>query len=53
VFLTNSVLATLCVPEDEGFTQERLLRPQRSLHRVEWPGGGSSSIRAMANGSGR
>ncbi|HWC43874.1 MAG TPA: class I SAM-dependent methyltransferase [Actinomycetota bacterium] len=40
VFLTNSVLATLCVPEDEGFTQERLLRPQRSLHRVEWPGGG-------------
>jgi SAM-dependent methyltransferase len=40
VFLTNSVLATLCVPADEGFTQERLLRPQRSLHRVEWPGGG-------------
>jgi SAM-dependent methyltransferase len=40
VFLTNSVLATLCVPEDEGFAQECLLRPQRALHRVEWPGGG-------------
>jgi SAM-dependent methyltransferase len=39
-FLTNSVLATLCVPEDEGVAQERLLRPQRTLHRVEWPGGG-------------
>jgi SAM-dependent methyltransferase len=40
VFLTNSVLATLCVPEDEGFAQERLLRPQRGLRRVAWPGGG-------------
>jgi SAM-dependent methyltransferase len=40
VFLTNSVLATLCVPEDEGFTQERLLRPQRGLRRTAWPGGG-------------
>jgi SAM-dependent methyltransferase len=40
VFLTNSVLATLCVPEEEGFAEERLLRPQRGLHRVEWPGGG-------------
>jgi SAM-dependent methyltransferase len=40
VFLTNSVLATLCVPEQEGVAQERLLRPQRALHRVEWSGGG-------------
>ena len=40
VFLTNSVLATLCVPEAEGHAEERLLRPQRALHRVEWPGGG-------------
>jgi SAM-dependent methyltransferase len=40
VFVTNSVLATLCVPAEEGFAQERLLRPQRGLHRVEWPGGG-------------
>jgi SAM-dependent methyltransferase len=41
VFLTNSVLATLCVPEEEGYAQERLLRPQRGLNRVEWPGGGT------------
>jgi SAM-dependent methyltransferase len=40
VFLTNSVLATLCVPEEEGVAQERLLRPQRSLGRLAWPGGG-------------
>jgi len=40
VFLTNSVLATLCVPAAEGFAQEHLVRPQRALHRVRWPGGG-------------
>ncbi len=40
VFLTNSVLATLCVPEEEGETQDQLLRPQRDLNRVQWPGGG-------------
>jgi hypothetical protein len=38
---TNSVLATLCVPEDEGFARECLMRPQRTLHRVRWPGGGT------------
>jgi SAM-dependent methyltransferase len=41
VFLTNSVLVTLCMPEDEGVAQERLLRPQRALRRVRWPGGGT------------
>jgi SAM-dependent methyltransferase len=40
VFLTNSVLATLCVPDEEGVARERLMRPQRGLHRVQWPGGG-------------
>src|SRR5215207_1588688 len=40
IFVTNSVLATLCVPAEQGFAQERLMRPQRGLHRVEWPGGG-------------
>jgi len=40
VFLTNSVLATLCVPEDEGYAEERLQRPQRGMGRVQWPGGG-------------
>jgi SAM-dependent methyltransferase len=40
VFLTNSVLATLCVPEDGGFAEERLLRPLRGLYGVAWPGGG-------------
>jgi len=40
VFLTNSVLASLCVPEESGVAGERLLRPQRDLRRVRWPGGG-------------
>jgi SAM-dependent methyltransferase len=40
VFLTNSVLATLCVPADEREAGDRLLRPQRGLNRVHWPGGG-------------
>ena len=40
VFLTNSVVVTLCVPEDEGFATTSLQRPQRGLHRVRWPGGG-------------
>ena len=40
VFLTNSVLPTLSVPEDEAFAQEQLLRPQRLLRRLEWPDGG-------------
>ena len=41
VFLTNSVLAALCVPEDEGYATDRLQRPQRSLSPVTWPGGGT------------
>jgi SAM-dependent methyltransferase len=41
VFLTNSVLVTLCVPEKEGFARERLMRPQRGLNRVRWPDGGT------------
>jgi SAM-dependent methyltransferase len=40
VFLTNSVLASLCVPEEEGLAEERLCRPQRGMNRVRWSGGG-------------
>jgi SAM-dependent methyltransferase len=40
VFLTNSVLVTLCVPEYGGYAQDRLLRPQRGMSRMQWPGGG-------------
>jgi SAM-dependent methyltransferase len=40
VFLTNSVLATLTVPPESGFAEERLLRFQRDIYRTEWPGGG-------------
>jgi SAM-dependent methyltransferase len=37
VFLRNSTLAVLCSPEDEGApATERLQRPQRGLHRLEW-----------------
>ena len=37
---TNSVLATLTVPLESGFAEERLLRSQRDIYRSEWPGGG-------------
>ena len=40
VFLTNSVQVTVCVPEDGGHAGDRLLRPQRGMSRVAWPGGG-------------
>jgi SAM-dependent methyltransferase len=40
VFLTNSVLAALCVPDDGGYAGTALLRPQREVVRVAWPGGG-------------
>ncbi len=39
VFLRNSTLVILCTP-DEGPAEERLLRPQRGIHRFEWPEGG-------------
>jgi SAM-dependent methyltransferase len=40
VFLTNSVQVTVCVPENGGHATDRLLRPQRGMSRMEWPGGG-------------
>ncbi|MEO8106496.1 MAG: class I SAM-dependent methyltransferase [Actinomycetes bacterium] len=40
VFLVNSLLSTLCVPGEGGVAGERLLRGQRGLSPVAWPGGG-------------
>ncbi|MFN8036794.1 MAG: methyltransferase domain-containing protein [Acidimicrobiia bacterium] len=40
VFLTNSVLAGMCVPAEGGVADEQLLRPQRELRVIAWPGGG-------------
>jgi len=40
VFLTNSVLVSLCVPEQAGYAGESLLRPQPDVRRVRWPEGG-------------
>ena len=39
VFLRNSTLVMLCSP-DEGAAEERLLRPQFGLGRLDWPDGG-------------
>jgi hypothetical protein len=39
VFLRNSTLVVLCTPVD-GPAEERLVRPQRGIHRFEWPEGG-------------
>ena len=38
VFLGNSTLLMLCVPDEDGVpATERLLRPQFEMHRFEWP----------------
>ena len=34
------MLAALCVPDDEGPAGDRLLRAQRDVATVAWPGGG-------------
>ncbi|HVQ18197.1 MAG TPA: class I SAM-dependent methyltransferase [Actinomycetes bacterium] len=39
-FLTNSVLATLCVPDEGGYATEQLRRSPRQTGRIHWPGGG-------------
>lgn len=38
VFLGNSALLMLCVPDEDGAPAEaELRRPQRAMHRFEWP----------------
>jgi SAM-dependent methyltransferase len=39
IFLTNSVLTMLCMPdlETDGPAREQLLRPYFGMHRFEWP----------------
>jgi SAM-dependent methyltransferase len=39
VYLANSVLVMLCVPDEDGVpAEEALVRPQAGMHRFEWPG---------------
>jgi SAM-dependent methyltransferase len=41
VFLTNSLLIALCIPDEDGQpAQERLLRAQSAIRRQAWPSGG-------------
>jgi SAM-dependent methyltransferase len=45
VFLGNSTLLTLTIPEIDGVpATTRLLRPQRGMHRFEWPDPTSASV---------
>ncbi|RJQ66929.1 class I SAM-dependent methyltransferase [Pseudonocardiaceae bacterium YIM PH 21723] len=40
IFLCNSVASILCAPDDEAEpSTERMVRPQRGLHRLAWPEG--------------
>jgi SAM-dependent methyltransferase len=40
VFLGNSTLLMLCVPDEDGVAaDERLVRPQFGMHRFDWPDG--------------
>ena len=39
IFLVNSALLTLCVPEEDNLAaSDRLLRPAFGMYRIEWPG---------------
>jgi SAM-dependent methyltransferase len=39
IFLVNSALLTLCVPDEDGVAAtDRLLRPAFGMGRLEWPG---------------
>jgi SAM-dependent methyltransferase len=39
IFLVNSTLLTLCVPDEDGVAAtDRLLRPAFGMGRLEWPG---------------
>jgi SAM-dependent methyltransferase len=46
VFLTNSVLAYLAMPdiEADGAADERLKRPQFGMHRITWPDDEDGSV---------
>jgi SAM-dependent methyltransferase len=39
-FLCNSVVSVLCAPDSDEQPTERMLRPQRGLHRTAWTDGG-------------
>ena len=40
VFMTNSPLSALCVPDESGPAGDRLLRAVQEVRTVSWPGGG-------------
>jgi SAM-dependent methyltransferase len=40
VYLTNSLISALCVPDEGGVAEEHLVRGQRDAYQVRWPGGG-------------
>jgi SAM-dependent methyltransferase len=44
VFLRNSTLATLCWDEVGEGIGDRLVRPQRGLHRMTWPDDGTTEF---------
>ncbi len=37
IFLRNSPLAMLCVPDEPGPATEQLQRPQKGMYRLSWP----------------
>jgi SAM-dependent methyltransferase len=37
VYLTNSVLTYLCVPDEPGHADEHLHRPQAGMYKTNWP----------------
>ena len=44
VFLRNATVAVLCWEEDGEAISEKLVRPQRDLHRITWPDDGTAEF---------
>jgi SAM-dependent methyltransferase len=47
VFLRGTTLVNLCMP-DEGQAEERLVRPQKGLYRLEWTEGDDAGVEFQA-----
>jgi SAM-dependent methyltransferase len=49
IFLVNSTLLMLCMPDEERAATAELVRPQRGLHRLEWSSDASVNF-ALSHG---
>lgn len=51
LFMRSSTLQILCSPADEEKVVERLVNPQKNMHRFDWTAGGEQSTEFHISGS--